>query len=262
MRHSWALIALTLNGCSLALEWDPDNLPCTPVDPVTRQRPEPACADGFSCLGDLCIRDGSTAREERCTEDRQCAPDLFCRDFQCLQSCGQAFYSETGDCRGDEFCAPFQPVANGPIEGFCLPSQCRENDDCVDGTVVRSCVPIKVGAGACLSTCELGFDPTYFDNCVVEAGAAASYCQPLGRQNPNFGAQLVCLDAGANLEGLPCNPVLNPCQEGFTCDLSTEPAVCARFCSTDNPASCGSGQVCCRKEYGQARYSVCAASCN
>ncbi|MEO1173433.1 MAG: hypothetical protein AAFX94_15475 [Myxococcota bacterium] len=245
---------LTASGCSLLLDWDQDGLPCSDT--------EPQCSEGFSCFfNQECVRDGATPRGEQCSEDRQCAPDLFCRNAVCREPCSQAFYAEFDDCRGDEYCAPFTPT-EGPIEGFCVESDCLEDSDCVEAGSVQSCVRIKVSAGACLSSCEFGFDPLYFDTCVVEPGGVEAYCQAIGRDDRDSGAELVCLDAGDALEGQPCNPILNPCQDGFTCDPTGSAAVCARFCSVNDPASCGSGQICCQKEFGEARYSVCATNCN
>ncbi|MEM6732070.1 MAG: hypothetical protein AAF658_10975, partial [Myxococcota bacterium] len=152
-----------VSGCSLLLEWDQDNLPCADTTP--------RCDEGFSCLGEVCQRDGVVARQGQCTEDRQCQPDFDCRGFRCLLPCEQAFYAENGDgCRSDEYCAPFSDPGGGVQEGYCVPSECRDNRDCTEGTLLRTCVSIKVGAGACLSTCEVSFNPTYTDNCVVEAG--------------------------------------------------------------------------------------------
>ncbi|MEL6544890.1 MAG: hypothetical protein AAFQ82_09700 [Myxococcota bacterium] len=254
MRRSLFILAFALlPGCSLLLDWDPDQLPCADT--------MPRCSDGFSCLGEVCQADGVVERHGQCTEDRQCQPGLDCRGFACVEPCGQAFYIEAGDaCVGDEYCAPFENPSGGAQQGYCVLSECRENFDCQDGSLLRTCVPIKVGAGACLSTCEVGFNPTYTDNCVVEAGGSAVYCQAIGRDNPNFGAQLVCLDAGVNIEGQPCNPVINPCQEGFICDLTQSTPECRQYCDVTNDL-CDGGDICCPRQYGQAIYGVCAPNC-
>lgn len=249
MRMTLPVLIAALSGCSLVLDWSVDELPC--------QKSEPECLDGYSCLEQVCVRDGGTERDERCSGDRQCEPGLFCRGAVCRAPCDQEIYAEVDACLANEFCAPF-PDARGRTEGYCVRSECRDDADCLDGNRPRSCVPIKVGAQACFSTCEYEFSPGYSDSCFSGFGEPDVYCQAVGRPlRP--GAKLVCLEAGLRREGDACHPVTDPCEEGLTCDLAQEDPTCARLCDPARTDACELPEICCRKQYGDAQYDVCSS---
>lgn len=243
------LFALVFGGCSLVLDWEPEGQPCAAS--------QPRCLEGYSCLGDTCVANASVPRGEVCDEDVQCADSLLCRGFQCAEPC-EGLFSQFSDCKFDELCAPFI-TQEGVAEGFCVKSECAVDDDCTLGSIRRSCVPIKVNAGACFSGCEFSFDPagSYSDSCASDSGAV--YCQPIGRDSATQGGQLVCLDAGTTQEGDPCSPFLQDCGEGFVCDLTLSSPVCRRLCD-EELMNCSIG-VCCRRDYGEATYFTCAPNC-
>lgn len=268
MRAVIAVVALLFSGCSLILDWDSNGGPCAQSDPQ--------CPDSFSCAFTTCVADGTLVRGEECSADGQCQPGLDCKNARCTPPCGGSFYQANNDgCLADEYCAPFPDEE----DGFCVPSQCQRDDDCTVGTSVQTCVQIKLGAGACFSTCEIErFVPDYVDSCVSEPGGPPVYCQPIGRDDPSRGARLVCFDANtlpeAGARDTTCNPVLTPCQArvqvgtgtdlttiGLTCDLTESTPRCRQLCDPiDN--NCGENEICCPREIGQARYAVCVPDCN
>ena len=77
---------LIFSGCSLILDWDPQGLPCE--DTVT-------CADGYSCLVNLCILNDSVPEGSTCNRTEQCSGDLICANFSCADACTK-YYESSG----------------------------------------------------------------------------------------------------------------------------------------------------------------------
>lgn len=246
-----ALAAGGSSACMLVLDWEPEGLPC---------QSDGSCGDGYSCLSQsqTCVKDGSTSRIEPCTLDQQCASGLKCVGFLCREPCPKYFESGGQDpCDLDEFCKPFAaPGLVPPWRGYCSPTECGADADCVDARDGTACVSVKPGASACFSDCEPKFaGGVYGDSC---QGLTPKYCQDLGRAGFE---QFVCLDAGGLPTGAPCSLINNACARGATCYQS----VCMKYCnpaSTSDPVNCQAGELCCSVERGAVSFGVCATTCD
>lgn len=258
-----ALFTLGASGCSLLLTWDENLNPCDA---------DFACFNGFSCLVDECVADGSRGEGETCDESRQCDQEnnLICTPsgaadgirFTCRKSC-TTYFTTSSTCGSDNYCRPVinrkgqacnidndcprgecvevpgEPAPNNRFcqffEGVCVPT-----DDCVADTfngcaAGEICVELSSTANACLVHCEIVWvTSSYADTC-GSSDAEPKYCQPVGAEGS---VQLVCLDTrqnSAQLASSSCDPVDEPCAEGLAC-LG---GICYRHCDARPGADAG-----------------------
>src|SRR5690606_5680737 len=162
------VVSMGVSACSFTLEWEKEGLPCT--------RDE-RCADGFSCLGDACIRNQSLSRGDTCSQSDQCAESLICTadPYVCKDTCpSSSFYRFTSDCTSGHYCRPTL-LSGGGFIGSCNPSECGSDTDCDPAFV---CVGIHATASACLVGCEIEWQldsqtqlaTVYSDNCASSVG--------------------------------------------------------------------------------------------
>jgi hypothetical protein len=268
---SLAMAMATLCGCSLVLDWAPDGLPCDT---------EKKCADGFSCLVNRCVAEGSLAVGDTCSASAQCEdyPTNICgsNPFTCRKRCQDNYLSNTaGICLTGEYCRP-EAERDKPTTwtGTCVASECTGNDQCRDRTPAsnsKACVAVSPSANSCLQTCSVAVSGgVYSDTCGSSNNQV--YCQPVG---PKASQSLVCLSRlDNNVTGLPntgdpCRLVDTPCRPGAACtgdsgtfcriycdvganDLSNGNAYCPQ------PGSPSPAPYCCAVTNGAgALYAVC-----
>lgn len=251
-------------SCSLAQDWDINNLPCDQsiVDGNTN-----FCLAGYTCFsGNLtCIRNYSRKEGQACSDALQCESGMVCPmdqldgqgvpqqgDVQtCLPPCNSQSpnngYLQADACDALKYCAPFLTAAKNSAQatmiGGCVPSDgCSIGDSCtIDGNPGGICVPISSSAQACLPLCTISYSNTaaYSDNC-----GSDSYCQPVGLQMQK---EFVCLNNDYNqvATGAACSIVQAPCQDGDVCAPN---GVCAPYCELTTNTSqvlCPTNQKCC-----------------
>jgi hypothetical protein len=256
-----ALVLLLLGAsCSLALDWDPEGLPCLNGE----------CAKGYSCLVNKCVADNSLAVGETCNKDQQCDASLVCAPnlFTCRIPCSETDgYKAPAECPSGEYCLPVRTDRDGDVQqyvyaGVCVQSErCSSDPQCPDAG--DACVKISSSAFACLDRCEITWvgGTDYTDSC-GSSPRQPRYCTPVGQATAE---RLVCLDSrptgGAQPKGAACEPVTQPCEPGFACVQGS----CYRHCNS-NPGSgiCDAGETCCAmlEALEGSRYGVCAVSCD
>ena len=144
-------------GCSLLLDWSPDNLPCFNGD----------CADNYTCLVNACVPNQSLGKGETCNDDLQCSTGLICAPtlFTCLEECtSNSFYKSTSDCPSGEYCKPVPDtsgVGDPVFVGVCVANECTTDFNCA---AEETCVPIKLTANACVPRCEIIWTGTSYDD--------------------------------------------------------------------------------------------------
>ena len=226
-------------ACSLTLDWDPEGLPCE--DTVT-------CADGYSCLVNLCILNDSVPLGSTCNKTEQCEADLICANFTCATSCTK-YYESSAECPSGEYCMEHIDE-NGDFSGHCEEGNaCTPGEVCQEG---RMCVEITTGSNACLVGCEITWGASgqvYSDSCGGNQGVL-KYCQPLGKQD-----QLVCRDTDAPGEvvGQSCDLVDKTCSRELACVNGT----CRKYCNLDLPDEICDADLCCDR----GTYAVCHSTC-
>jgi hypothetical protein len=246
-RFAWVLALLLCDGCSLALDWDMNLLPCD------RQR---ECLEGYSCLGSVCVADKSITADDTCSLDQQCEGDLVCSPrphFACRTPCN-AFYEPTGDCGAGEYCRPYDSGGSSiDPRGACVLSDCTTNTDCDPD---QACVKITSSASACIKRCTITWNgDAYGDNCSLNP-STPEYCQPVGAQGEQ---KLVCLPTQntAQVEGGLCSAVDEPCRRGLAC-VSLQ---CKIYCKPEEDGGdgeqCSGSQNCITKSQNSPRYGVC-----
>lgn len=217
---------VSLMACGATLDWENAELPCNR---------EQECAEGYSCLGKTCVRDGSIEQGETCKLSRQCAGDLVCSSypfFACRPPCN-AYYASTENCSAGTYCRPFED-ADGQLRGACVQTECEVNEDCGSSEI---CVPVTQTAKGCLVNCEVSFEQSYFDNCGTLDGQ--QYCTPIGIPDNQY---TVCLETARSGEADPnrqngqCSPVSDPCARGYACDTegTQGSGTCRKHCNPDN----------------------------
>jgi len=217
-------------GCSLALEWDTDRLPCA-------KDQAQACLDGYSCLAELCIADHSLGEGEPCGQTRQCSQELTCPvgDAACRRSC-TTYFDSGADCAAGQACFPiFDAPAELEAQAACLPSSCASDSDCDQGGV---CVLVDEAIGHCYTACSYAIEGgSYQDD--SEQGT----CHPAG---PADHQRMVLWEAGQRNAGVPCNVVEEPCAEGLVCLTTPEgDEVCHALCDSQAAAENGChGKTC------------------
>ena len=239
MAGVFGVCLMTVVGCSTALDWDPNGLPCSDVG---------SCESGYSCFlppGDFpsselselrqCVPDGSIARGDSCTNDVQCSGDLECFEYQCTSQC-QGSYYERSTCDPGEYC---KPLFQTNRKGACVQSAgCSADDDCGADSI---CVVIDDNASACLQQCEITWadDGSYRDNCGSTLNSKLA-CQPVGPQSV---ARLVCLRSGAGQPlGNQCDLGPQSCDSGGFCLASTNS--CQAYCDLDSIDACDGDGTC------------------
>ncbi len=257
-------LALWMGGCSLALEWDPNKLPCE----------NGQCDDGFTCLVHECIIDNSLLEDETCNLDDQCESPMICAPslFTCLKEC-ESFYKSGAACGAGRYCHPVfdeNAGSSGSWTGVCVQSSGCQADprECDTG---EACVKISATADACLDGCEIswGLNDEYSDSCgssILEQ----KYCQPIGVAGDE---QLLCLDTRVGAAGLGqnCDSVTNPCQREADTGvfLACIDGRCLRHCNSALDAGdeqCASPTTCCARSLGvgasSGTYGFCSDSCS
>jgi len=263
------LVCITglFNGCSLALDWDPNGLRCASGQ-------SSLCGESYSCLAGFCILDNSISQGNSCLYDRQCESGLICPSFVCAKPCENYYDASETTCDTDEYCAPIPKEdgeGNSNYVGACTATTdrcsntdgthqcCDEADVCCDNSqncqTGNICVSIKSGAKACLTTCEFEEQTSGGSqnnqiaeiDCVLP-GQYVAYCDYLGSPE-----KLVCLEGlpGATFEGENgyCDKVETPCQAGYLCHNHSCRVPCDLTSST-----C----TCCN--VGREEVGVCAAT--
>src|SRR5206468_8816921 len=120
-----------------------------------------ACASGYSCLVNQCIKDGSLGPDATCNHEQQCGSGLTCVQFACHPGCAQLYSAD--DCQAGTWCKPAQ------VGGQCSPSECDPSTVTWCDTNV-ACAAFASGVGGCVPFCDYGFaSATYRDNCVDTA---------------------------------------------------------------------------------------------
>ncbi len=235
----WMATALSASGCSLILDWPTEGLDCDKQKPASER-----CLEGYSCLSDKCVADGSLGLNETCSDDVQCADikPTICgtRPSTCREACSS--YYSSASCQGGQFCRPEQSRDDTEAWiGTCINSECTTNESCRSvSDASRQCVAVTASSKTCLATCEVsvtpkaGAAPAVADTC-GSAQSTQLYCQPIG---PNDDLSLVCLqrleanDAYAPSYGAPCLLVENACKKGLACYNrgSGTSGFCRRYC--------------------------------
>lgn len=180
-----AIAAMTAaQGCSMALDWLPDHLPCDGM----------ACDAGFSCLPEAaaagaahgCVRDESLKLGLGCALDQQCKGTNRCVAGACRAPCSAPY--QPGVCPAEEVCD--QPL--GAAAPACVPSDgCVPGGTCWDGQAgLGVCVPFSDKVRRCLRPCSADLDSDASAACPQGSVCAA---MGLGGQQ-----ELVCVPQTAS----------------------------------------------------------------
>jgi hypothetical protein len=231
------VVGALLAACSLVLDWDPANRPCS----------NGQCEDTYSCLGSVCIADGSVAEGQTCTQDVQCDQDakLICTprpSFACRKPC-DAMFLASGNCGANAYCRPSPDLVTKVPRGSCVHSECSVDKDCDTGLV---CIKIADRAGACLPHCQPSgarnaTGTGYSDGCNAPVDQPTPYCQPLGLSGQE---RTVCLDQSAVTQadyGAACDFGKSTCARGSACINNK----CVPYCDPTNDGfPCASADKC------------------
>ena len=249
VRTRCILIALCLTaavGCSRVLEWDTQGMPCE----------EGLCLDGFSCLSEVCITEGTVLKEGACSADSQCDDGLICGVGGCAVPCAQ-WYQPANECPEGEYCE--EEFVGGEYRGYCVAGSevCRTfpGDPCDNDDLQMYCVEMSTDVFACMGSCDIswGEGNIYEDTCGTDEVVEA--CQPLG-----IHGQLVCREerGSAGVIGASCDNVEGTCASGYGCVEGT----CQLYCNADvsdaelSSNECGE-QTCC----DGFKYDLCKPDC-
>lgn len=228
------LLTIPLPSCSAFFSWDPNNQRC--ADPGSK------CSDGFTCLGDRCVRDKSQVEGDLCSRDQQCEDPFICSPQPydaCRQDCStdESFYESTKTCNDASYCRPFLPTvwpsgAEQPLKGACVENECSIDADCRYSNPRTICVRLQAkgeqSVYACLPKCIITWvGTTYSDNC--NSKSTRQYCTPVGISGQQ---RLVCLDnvGEPSPDGDYCEVGLNGCERGSACVVNSNGGVCLKHC--------------------------------
>jgi hypothetical protein len=240
---SWALAlgaVTTVAGCSLALDWDPNNQPCD----------QGKCLGGYTCVGDICIGDHSIDLGGTCLTDLQCK-DSVCTGpgivgYACRKKCDTYFLQDT--CDADSYCRPSRDPASagGASRGSCVKSECNTDADCQKELKIGTiCVKIGDSVGACLFACKDPSGANGIPSCTTVSNAwdvgSTQYCQPLGKA-----VRLVCLQQSSSPQGTSAicgNSVTSATCNGLS-GLMCMANQCRLYCNAVTKAPCSTAANC------------------
>jgi hypothetical protein len=224
--HALGLAALTgLTGCSLLLSFSAAEQPCTD---------ERECVEGYSCLGELCVEDGSVPTGNACNRDEQCEGDLVCADFICRAGCEEIF-SEDDDCPSEYACARARLVSDDDLVtgGACVPADpdC-ENSICSPTAhdAPRTCEFLN-GVVACVESCTFncpGDGSVCTSGCGLSDAGEPQTCQPVLN---NF--TRLCVPEGTAVHHDECDFAERLCAPGHLClrYFSSGSGHCLKVCN-------------------------------
>jgi hypothetical protein len=228
-------------GCSVILSFDEDKRPCGADDDGDKLGD---CLEGYLCMVNQCVAEGSVERGKTCTVSAHCEENDVCAvpGFVCRQPCSWAFGNHN-QCDGNTVCIAASDFYNKPVTA-CVESLCQTT--C---TLPDACVQIKTGLGRCLKACTLSCSASgCTDTCGRSDDGVDRSCQPVG-----INQTLVCLPAATasapRAQGDACNFADKPCDQGYACIVPTDNSegICLSYCSVTSDTHCpalGGGLTC------------------
>ncbi len=236
--------AALMTGCSLLLDWDENNQFCSTPDMVCK-------ADGYSCLGDRCVRDQSIPTGSTCSLDGQCEKGNYCvrgptlcpgnttcteePQLVCRKICDvKHAYQDSADCPIGFYCRPSPDPANSQqLRGACVESDCDEQNlgRCSSR---QTCVMVREQAGVCFTPCEASFNSeTGFVSDTCPKAPAIENCQPVGLPSAE---RLVCISQSTlpSQKANSCDFANHTCSAALACIFGT----CIEMCDPSSGAPC------------------------
>ena len=188
---------------------------------------EGACAEGHSCVDEVCVSNESQERGTEggaCYSNQTCNAGYQCQDEICVID--PAIGTEGHACFPNSTCNDgFNCVSNLCQAPANRDGACLTQDDCAD----ESLLCVEHGAE---TLCRLQCNPA--DTADV-CGSKSTCFELVGQEGG------VCLPAGR--DGDPC-----PCDEGFYCTVEDDDgalaSTCRTICSLPDGDECEAGQDC------------------
>lgn len=252
----WSTLMLIVGlgtGCSLLLDWDPNNQPCN------TDQTQPDCDDGYSCASGLCVSDRSIPRGDSCAKDKQCVeyPAGICtpNPSVCRVQC-TTYYGPT-ECESGYYCRPSteststtgtsttstSTTGTSTTRGSCVASECPTPGAATGCANKQYCFKIASSANACLASC--GKPTTANPSSSLGYCASTSTCQPVGVSGS---VSLACIAKSKTVVPLggTCDLGAATCDQAGACIGAslgaTDPAICRTLC--DPAAAVGTTGAC------------------
>jgi len=220
----WVLVfLLLLQGCSLTLSLPLDGHKCDP---------SLECSPGYTCLANVCIKNGSVAESETCLTNEICQSGLICiyPEHLCRRQCTAVFAQSSTDCPDNYTCIPAHDKDSNATAS-CVPNNC---DRCTDTQTAEKCVNLDSSTQLCLYSCSIACSGTP-SSCTPTCSGTNEACEPLG-SNEVF----TCVTAGTLPHGSICDLRTRLCEPSSACvhTGSSQSGTCVAYCALSNPNAC------------------------
>jgi hypothetical protein len=211
-------------ACSLALDLPLDDHKC---DPAQR------CTSGYTCLANVCIKNGSITEGDTCLSNEICQTGLICvyPEHLCRRECTSAFAQSSAECPANYTCIPAHDE-DGNAKASCVPNNC---DHCQgDQSTSEKCVNLDSSTQLCLYTCSIACSGSP-SSCTPTCSDINEACQPLGSNNI-----FTCVAGGSLPHGSTCDLRARLCEPSSACirTVSEQSGICVAYCALNNSSSC------------------------
>lgn len=240
--RAWLVAAALTTGaaaCSLILDFDENERPCAPdgddLDTVGD------CIDGYSCMVNVCVKDGSIPEGSTCWVNAHCEPGHVCTTdpFACRERCGNLAYGNNSACPSDRACVR-KSDSDGRAIAACVPNGCAADTGCDPPGDFGSgvCVPVTPNVSVCERACDVNCSGGVCSgNCGLDEERRQLACQPVGMDH-----DLACILEGEGKHGESCNLVDDLCDAHSACIMAADGSsgVCMAYCD----ATAGAADAC------------------